>query len=289
MEDQKHLICIRLTAIDIDTISPFYTKYDGKVCNTGLGNILFEIASMYVYAMTNGYELTVPGLKVYAEKEGIDLKDSIFKHINTTTINFHHTYDFPTYCIHQYPVKLDPNIRYSGHFECYDNFISYKEKIYELFNPSNDIIEMLKIKYKFLNNSNISSIHSRIGLNSTENNIYKFDKHSEYYKKAINIMLQKGINTFVLFSDQIDQFETYIKEYVKTLDSYKIELYTVKERDYIELWIMSMCSNNIICQSTFSWWGAFLNSNKNKIVICPNTDVLNRCHYYLDDWIHMDF
>ena len=46
-------------------------------------------------------------------------------------------------------------------------------------------------------------------------------------------------------------------------------IYIEGEKDYIELYLMSRCDNNIISNSSFSWWGAWLNEKENKTVIGP--------------------
>ena len=66
-----------------------------------------------------------------------------------------------------------------------------------------------------------------------------------------------------MFSDDID----WCKENFKQSNITFIE----NETDYIDLFIMSLCNNNIIANSTFSWWGAWLNSNENKKVVCPSS------------------
>ena len=55
--------------------------------------------------------------------------------------------------------------------------------------------------------------------------------------------------------------------------------------DYEELFIMSRCKANIIANSTFSWWAAWLNQNKNKVVIAPKKWKLEREGLILEEWI----
>ena len=87
----------------------------------------------------------------------------------------------------------------------------------------------------------------------------------DYYNRAIDYIKDTVENPYLfVFSDDI--------EWVKKEKRFDIEHLYISNNgfsDCEELILMSMCSNNIIANSTFSYWGAWLNSNKGKIVITP--------------------
>ncbi len=86
-----------------------------------------------------------------------------------------------------------------------------------------------------------------------------------YYEKAIKVLtstyVKQPIHIFV-FSDDI----AWAKEHLKF--PYPIDFVSSPDiKDYEELILMSRCAHHIIANSTFSWWGAWLNSNRDKVVI----------------------
>uniref|UniRef100_B3ELZ7 Glycosyl transferase family 11 n=1 Tax=Chlorobium phaeobacteroides (strain BS1) TaxID=331678 RepID=B3ELZ7_CHLPB len=84
----------------------------------------------------------------------------------------------------------------------------------------------------------------------------------EYYYKAMSLFPDSSV--FYVFSDDIE----WVRENLITNTNI---VYVVLESDNPEneIYLMSLCKNNIISNSTFSWWGAWLNKNKYKKVIAP--------------------
>ena len=108
----------------------------------------------------------------------------------------------------------------------------------------------------------------------------------EYYNKAIKYIEQILPHcTFYVFSDDIlwcmknltNKYNFIYVDWNKGNDSWQ------------DMYLMSQCKNNIIANSTFSWWGAWLNNNPQKIVITPsiwfNDRNPNDCDIIPDNWI----
>jgi len=89
-----------------------------------------------------------------------------------------------------------------------------------------------------------------------------------YYDKAIAEVETKIPNAhFFLFSDS----PSYALKLLP-IDTKRITVVDINDGDamaYADLWLMSHCKHYVIANSTFSWWGAWLSNNPEKIVISP--------------------
>ena len=123
----------------------------------------------------------------------------------------------------------------------------------------------------------------------TVNGFLPFDIiHAGYYDKAIEEMKNRigGSIKFVVFSDDI--------EYVKDKWNLDEAIYISKDmfehyEDWYDMYLMSLCKNNIIANSSFGWWGAWLNSNMDKIVIAPDIYCVGSPNrdVYPESWIRI--
>jgi hypothetical protein len=118
------------------------------------------------------------------------------------------------------------------------------------------------------------SIHVRRGDYVTVKKTSKFHNVCDisYYNRAIATILESvSTPTIFVFSDDIE----WVKRELH-IDLPVIYVSRTGVQDYEELILMSKCQHNIIANSSFSWWGAWLNQNPDKIVIAPKQWVLGK-------------
>ena len=104
-----------------------------------------------------------------------------------------------------------------------------------------------------------------------------------YYAQAIEYMNRNIENpVFIFFSDDIQ----WCRDKYTNLDAVFVD-WNVGENSYIDMQLMSLCKHNIVANSTFSWWGAYLNSNQDKVVICPRiwNEKFKLNRLVVDGWI----
>jgi len=87
---------------------------------------------------------------------------------------------------------------------------------------------------------------------------------TEYYQNAVEKLQTVDDKNLFIFSDDI----LWAKENIRLpFPSYFVD--HGADKNYLDLYLMSQCRHNIIANSSFSWWGAWLNNNPDKIVIAP--------------------
>lgn len=123
---------------------------------------------------------------------------------------------------------------------------------------------------KIKNQNNTVSIHIRRTDYLNLDNIF-IQLGKEYYEKAVDVIFSlcssNRLNLYV-FSDDIDWCEksvSFSKDKVESINF----VHTDSDKPYEDIELMRNCKHNIIANSSFSWMGALLNDNKNKIVVAP--------------------
>jgi len=163
--------------------------------------------------------------------------------------------------------NLDNNTILYGYFQNEKYFEKYRDQIRKDFtfklnldNKNKDILDTIK-------QSESVSIHVRRGdYTSVFANLELLD--IEYYRNAINYIADRVNNpSFYVFSDDI----LWARQNLNLGDfPCKYIDWNQGDKSYIDMQLMSCCKHNIIANSSFSWWGAWLNSNEDKIVIVPS-------------------
>lgn len=163
-------------------------------------------------------------------------------------------------------LSLPNNIYIQGYFQSEKYFSSISEQIKKELSFSFSVPDHLSGLIKEMSGCNSVSIHIRKGdYQNPEMRRVHGILSPAYYQQAIRLMKQKLKNVhFFLFSD-----EKNISGDEYGLTDAKIVSGTFSKSHLEDFLLMSLCKNNIIANSSFSWWAAWLNSNPNKIIAAP--------------------
>lgn len=109
-------------------------------------------------------------------------------------------------------------------------------------------------------------VHIRRGDYLQLSDIYGNICDDRYYDTAMDYFEEKGINKFVFFGNDMEWIKNkYQRSNMTFFEGNGFDLY----QDWYDMYIMSCCDHNIIANSSFSWWGAWLNNNLGKVIIAP--------------------
>jgi len=229
----------------------------------GLGNMMFQIATAVALAKENDDVAIFDAATQYLPPQFPDRKCAKYLSNIFSKVEFSHNlqiegvYQEPDFYYRELPYIK--NMCLSGYFQSEKYFVHRDNDIKTLFEPAEEIEQYINEKYSSILDGETIGIHVRRGDYLNHPNIHPVCG-SDYYQLALNTFKNTHPYDIMVFSDDVEWCK---KEFGPS--AYIIE----NEPDYIDLYMMSKCKHNIIANSSFSWWGAWLNQNPGKTVIAP--------------------
>lgn len=228
----------------------------------GLGNQMFQISKAVSEGLTNNIQ-TIFQKSAFTPMLGnqpTKYLTNIFRNINfVDTLPSSLRVPEPTWQYNKLNVIYDKPIEFYGYFQSSKNFNGHGNFLREMFSPTTEFINKINKLFPNINDSNTISIHVRRGDYLTISNILPVVDKS-YIDECLKYA--GHYDRIFIFSNDKEWCEKNLK-YENSEIVYGLE-------DYEELWMISLCKINIMSNSSFSWWGSYLNKNQSKKVICPS-------------------
>lgn len=260
-------------------------------CNLigGLGNQLFQIFTTISYAIRTKQKFvffktdkTGGGMTKIRDTYWNNLlyKLAPFLIINLPTYNLireiSFTYNDIISEIINYTEK-NMHVCLYGYFQSYKYFQNNFNTIYRMldFEKQKETVSQIFSKHYL---ENAVSLHFRIGDYKLFPKIYPIMSY-EYYEKAL-LHIEKNNSNFlqILFfceDEDLDEVNIIIEKLKSRFQNNSFNRAPNTLKDWEQMLLMSCCTYNVIANSSFSWWGAYLNTNCNKIVCYPETWFVN--------------
>lgn len=258
----------------------------------GLGNQLFQIFAVIAYSMKNNCNFVFE----YTKELKVGITRNTFwdnfltELISYTTKNSNNSLISPY--LNRFPVYREDGFHYTmipsftntqyisffGYFQSYKYFEDQWDKIKQLINlPSKREKVIHQYNSLFKDYYNVS-MHFRMGDYKEKQQYHPimeleyYDKSLQYIVSMINVIKNNPNIQVIYFCEKEDNDEVQI--IIEQLSQKYSNITFTKVNDGIPDWqqmlLMSCCQSNIIANSSFSWWGAYMNDNKNKFVCYPD-------------------
>lgn len=164
-----------------------------------------------------------------------------------------------------------------------DSFVGKVAGYTAYFKPKEAIPAFIGAYLDEVRSSHSISLHVRRGDFFSEEYRHKYGVcNVDYYNKAINMLTENlGDSKLFVFSDDPD----WVRNNIRLSDN-SIFIKNEDVNPYWYIFLMSNCRDNIISNSSFSWWGAYLNDNPQKKVVAPEQWMVGeKWTLALDSWI----
>jgi len=201
------------------------------------------------FRVPEGFEITAPNLTPELESK----IEHLYEEGKTGKIGF----DSDVF-------NLPPNTDLDGYFQCEKYWEHIEDIIKKEFTFKEEFrseaeSQIASIREKY---DELVSLHFRRGDYVGNQNRHPLLSLS-YYQKAIDQLITDS-TALLIFSDDVNWCKEQFGEDERIY-------YIDGNIDFVDMCMMSLCDHNVIANSTFSWWGAWLNSNPDKKVIAPKT------------------
>ena len=245
----------------------------------GIGNQLFQIFTTMEYSFNHNIPFYLPNFQGMVGCDSISPRPSywntFFKNLQphirderlmNITINYN---EKDCYIYSAIPYFANHNIRLIGYFQNVKYFSEYGDKIIEKIGIRGFQKE-IKDKYDI---TNTISLHFRIGDYNSSN--LHLITGIQYYINALQKIISLTYKDNYIIKYRHEERDTtlansHINRLKKNFPNMTFERVDNTLNDWQQMLYMSLCDHNVIANSTFSWWSAYLNENKDKIVCMPD-------------------
>lgn len=235
-----------------------------------LGNNLFQIATAYSLAkkLNQDYNIVIDksrcDLYNFLEQFKTNVLRNVYdkiKSINDLDKDYFLLKEKSYFFQDLSNIPQNINILLDGYFQSYKYFD--KQEMKSLFKPTDSIISEIEKKFPEIRNKKLTAINVRRGDYLSFLDTFPLCLMN-YFRRCAS-KCNNETELFVVCSDDI----TWCKENFGDKFFGKPVLYIENENIYIQFYILTLCNNIIISNSTFSWWAAYLNVNNDCKVFYP--------------------